>query len=165
EKKLAIAFAQHYQRVLEAELVERGLGGFGFRLGQIERLDDKQLAVFGAIGNRNAERGAPRLFRHLVRIVARLRAEDGSAVTPQRRSRRPCARASGSLLPPRLAAAAGDESLGLGGRRSSETISKLHPDRLVQQRQIAVAAENCAGDFELADFFMGGRVQRQLDRR
>ena len=53
-KKFGVAFARHYQRVLDAELPERRLRGFGLRLRQIERLDHEQLAVSSAVGNRQA---------------------------------------------------------------------------------------------------------------
>src|ERR1019366_6393233 len=106
----------------------------------------------------------PRLFRHLVGIVTRLRSENGSAVSPQRRSVGARARTAGAFLTPGLFSAARDESLGLGRRGSPPPIRELHPHRFMQQRVVAVAPEHRTRDFEVADPFTAGREQGHLDR-
>ena len=93
----------------------------------------------------------PRLLRHLVGIVARLRSENRSAMSPERGSGRTRTRATGALLTPRLFAAARDESLGLGRGGSAPPIRQLHPHCFMQQRIVALASEHRARDFEVAD--------------
>src|SRR5208337_5158109 len=106
---------------------------------------------------RQAQRLPPSLPRHLVGIVARLRAEDGSAVTPQRRTRGAGARASGSLLAPGLAPAAGNQPAGLGRSSPGTAVGELHLDRLVQKRFPAAASEHAGQHLELADLLALGR--------
>ena len=124
-----------------------------------------QLAVARAIRKRQAERAPPRLLRHLVRVVARLRPENRSAVTPDRRTSRAGARASGALLPPRLFAAARDEAAGLGRRGPGAPVRQLHPHRFMQQRLCRRSRPKTAPATSISPTALArGRKERHLDR-
>src|SRR5271169_4913249 len=68
------------------------------------------------------------------------------------------------LLPPRFDPAARDIAAGPGRRGARAPVGELHPDRLVQQAEIAVAIEDAPGNFNLAAALLGGGEQRQLNR-
>ncbi len=163
-KKVRVVLAKNDQRMLQSQRFERRLRVLGLGLGQIQRFDHHQLAIERAIRNRQAQSLPPRLLRHLVRIIARLRSKDGSAMPPYRRSRRSRARASGALLPPRLFAATRDQSARLGRGGTGAPIRHLHPYRFVQQRLVSAAAENRSRQLKLAGALATRREQRHLDR-
>src|SRR5216684_1698872 len=78
------------------------------------------------------QRFAPRFFRHAVRIVSRLRTEYRPAANPDRRPDASSPGSTGTLLPPRLLAAAANKAFALGRGGAGAPVVELHNDRLVQ---------------------------------
>ena len=82
------------------------------------------------------------LRRHVLTVVARVRAEDDAAVPPVRRAGRALARAAGALLAVRLLAAAGDLAARLRVGRALPLV-RLVPDYgLVHQPDVGLDAED-----------------------
>ena len=94
---------------VDAEPLQQLGGRLRLDLARGQRVDDDQRAVLQLLRERRAQRAALDLLRQLVVVAARLRAEHGAALAPQRVADLADARAAGALLPPRLLAAAADE--------------------------------------------------------
>src|SRR6266516_4148718 len=84
----------------------RGVTGLGLFEGR--RVDDPDRFPLGVQRERAAQRCSPLLAVHLERVRTRLRAERDAPAGPDRRAVRACASTTGTLLAPRLGAAAGD---------------------------------------------------------
>src|ERR1700722_10583858 len=133
----------------------RRFGAAEEQLGECGRLFDRELAgveqrhgvVLEAVGERGQEGDAAFLLIERLHVAARLRSEHDAAMAPLRGANRALARTSGALLPPGLAAAAGDfvaleRRCGAGSR-----IGKLAMDGAIDHGELAgvVAAERGGG--------------------
>ena len=133
------------------ELVERGAEELGLGLGDLEGLDDGDLAVSDLRGDGRAERAHQLLLREGVLVAARLGSVNRTASTPERSANGPDASAAGSLLLPELLAGTGDLIAALGGGGSLTKGSAIVLDRLPEQCIVDLACEDLVGEFELAD--------------
>src|SRR6266702_2728998 len=134
------------------ELGDRVAEELGFRLGDVERLDHRQLTIGNLGGNRRTERAHQLLLREGVLVAARLGSVDRTARTPKRASDRRDARAARSLLLPQLTAGARDKPAGLGRRGALSKCGAVMLDRLPQEAVIDLAGEHFVEEFELPDF-------------
>ncbi len=98
------------------------------RLAELDAVHDREALLAELLRERGAKRGSPRLFRHAVRVVARVRSEDDGAAGPQRRARAAGAGAAGTLLLPGLLTAAAHVAALLRRRRTGTATGHLHAD-------------------------------------
>src|SRR5258705_10178881 len=123
-------------------------------LRDAQRIDDGHFAVAQLLRQRGAQRAFLDLFRQLVFVAPRLGAEHRAALAPQRVSDLAETRAAGSLLPPRLLAAAADHRAGLGGVRAA-TVGRVGAhDRFVNQVGLDAPAEQLVAQVDRTDLLV-----------
>ena len=105
-------------------------------------VDDDDLALGGAVGQRAAQREADHLLGRALRVVAGLGTVRHTAAAPLRRADRALAGPAGALLAPRLGAAAAHLGARLGAVRARPLGGELRGDHLVHHRDVGLDAED-----------------------
>src|SRR5262249_46846868 len=124
----------------------------GFVRFKLPAIDDGHLLVRKLGRKRRTQRSEQLFLRQSVRVIARLWTVHGTTMPPERRPDRTDTRAAGSLLPPQLAASAGDFALVLGLVRTAAQTGEIPPRSFVQQVRIDFGAEYRVGQLDFADF-------------
>src|SRR6185312_9291858 len=139
------------ERRLAAERLDRLVDELGLRRVEREAVDDDDLLLLGAQGERRTERARHHLLGHVVLVVARLGREDLAASHVVRSARRALASVAGALLLVRLLAAAAHFVAPLGRVRAGTALGALSLHDLPQEVLVDLDAEDAVVEIHFAD--------------
>src|SRR5688572_7955134 len=155
QRQLVFGLYVHEKRLaVDAELAQHLRRRFRLDLAQHQRIHHDHRAILQLLRDGGAQRPLLHLARQVKVVAARLRAEYGAALAPQRIANLAHPRPAGALLPPRLLAGAAHQRPILRRVRAA-TVGRIGVHhRLVNQIGLDAAAEHFVTEIDRTDLLV-----------